>query len=155
MMLSSSVILETSVFLKEMLKQMLFQGKSESFFSRMTGPAHRKTSHCIYYSGCGWSEDWQLSREAAHHWESEPVANTNTHENTCQHIAMFEPLSLSPTCRPSSLTSLDDYSIFLHRQSPPHLKILCEWAGGIYFYWATKMHKDYTLNDLLRRSSLV
>lgn len=142
-------------FFKSNVKANVISRQIRVIFQQSDWTITQKNLTLYLYSGCGWSEDWQLSREAAHHWESEPVANTNIHENTFQHIAMFEPLSLSPTCRPSSLTSLDDYSIFLHWQSPPHLKILCEWAGGIYFYWATKMHKDYTLNDLLRRPSLV
>lgn len=153
-------MLETSVFLKAMLKQMLFQGKSEQLklwviFQQNDWTITQKnlTQYLLQ-----WME-WRLTaqqRSSPSLWSgSQNQRPTPIFMETLSSIVPCLNLSLAPTYSPSSLKSLDDYSIFLHWQPPAHLKILYKWAGGIYFYWATKMHKVYTLNDLLRRCSLV
>lgn len=100
-MSSTSVKLETSVFLKVMLKQMLFQGKirtSEalSHFSReMTAPSCRKP-HTVFIKADGVKIDSSAEKQPITLIrESKPAANTNIHQ-TC--LNLF--LSLLQTAHP-------------------------------------------------------
>lgn len=94
-MSSTSVKLETSVFLKAMLKQMLFQGKirtSEalSHFSReITAPSCRKP-HTVFIKADGVKIDSSAEKQPITLIrESKPAANTNIHQTLSRILPCF------------------------------------------------------------------
>jgi len=106
-MLSSSVMLETSVFLKAMLKQMLFQGKSEQLKLWVIFQQSDWTikPHAVFITADEVKTDSSAEKQPITVIrESEPAANTNIHRNTFQYSAMFEPLSPSPHWRLRTIT---------------------------------------------------
>lgn len=109
-MLEKKCLFKSHIKSKCYFNRKIFTSEALSHFS-VEWPC-RKTSCCIYYSR--WSEDWQLSRKAAHHFDPR-VRTCGQHQywpNTFQRITMFEPLSLSLLhTAPSSMTITQYFSI--------------------------------------------
>ncbi len=101
--------------LKSNVKANVISREDQNIWS--SAPSRRKP-HTVFIKADGVKIDSSTEKQPITLIrESKPAANTNIHQT----LAMFEPLSVSPEHHPSSMTTPDDYSIFLH--------------GSLYLIW--------------------